>query len=144
MEQRTQTKRISVSVADGEILDIENKKVLIKDLLEITEEGILLKNTAITGTADITEVWANLTIGEINLEDFDDRTEITKNIVSMARRNEIKGINIILTNNNENLERFIIELAPKLKEIGVITNVVVEESINEETYTDIVNYIITK
>lgn len=144
MEQSTQTKRISVSVADGEILDIENKKVLIKDLLEITEEGILLKNTAITETADITEVWANLTIGEINLENFDDRTEITKNIASMARRNEIKGINIIVTNNNENLERFIIELAPKLKEIGVITNVVAEKSINEETYTDIVNYIITK
>ena len=143
MEQDTQTKRISVSIEDGTTLDIEGKKVLIKDLLKLTEEGLLLKNTEFTGSDETTEVWANLTIEEINLDDFEQRKTVTKNIASMARKNEIKGINIII-NSDENLERFVIELAPKLKEVGIITNIVEEGSINEEVYTDIVNYIITK
>ena len=144
MEQDTQTKRIEVSIEDGTTLDIEGKNVLMKDLLKLTEEGLLLKNTEFTGSDETTEVWANLTIEGIDLDNFEQRTTVTKNIASMARKNEIKGINVIITNSDQNIERFVIELAPKLKEVGIITNIVEEGSINEEVYTDIVNYIIIK
>lgn len=141
MEQKIQTKTISSNTSDGTILDIEGEKIIVKDLLEMTAEGILLKNT--TDSNINAEVWANLTIQNIDLSSYENRTKIIKNIASISRRNEIQGINVILTDNKD-LERFVIELAPKLNEVGIITNIVTSENIDVEIYTDIVRYIITK
>lgn len=141
MQQEISTKTISLDVSDGNAFDIEGKAVIIKDLLKLTDEGILIKNTDTTGNASA-EIWANLSIEEVNLSSYKNRTKIIKNIVSLCMKNDIKGVNVIL-NNNSDIERFVIELAPKLREIGIITNVVAKE-INEENYTDIVSYIIKK
>ena len=143
MKQETQTKKISINIEDGSKLDIEGTKVLIKDLLSITEEGILLKNVEIINDEEM-DIWANLSIENADLSNFEDRIKIIKNTVSIAMKNNIKGINIIVTNTDKNLERFIIELAPILKEVGIVINIVDEGNIDEETYTDIVNYIITR
>lgn len=143
MKQETQTKKISINIEDGSKLDIEGTKVLIKDLLSITEEGILLKNVEIINDEEM-DVWANLSIENADLSNFEDRIKMIKNTVSIAMKNNIKGINIIVTNTDKNLERFIIELAPILKEVGIVINIVDEGNIDEETYTDIVNYIITR
>lgn len=60
-------------------------------------------------------------------------------------KNEIKGINIILPDeDNINIQRLVIELAPRLKEIGIDTNIVTNKNINEDIYTGIVKYIISK
>lgn len=143
MKQETQTKKISINIEDGSKLDIEGTKVLIKDLLSITEEGILLKNVEIINDEEM-DIWANLSIENADLSNFEDRIKMIKNTVSIAMKNNIKGINIIVTNMDKNLERFIIELAPILKEVGIVINIVDEGNIDEETYTDIVNYIITR
>lgn len=143
MKQETQTKKISINIEDGSKLDIEGTKVLIKDLLSITEEGILLKNVEIINDEEM-DIWANLSIENADLSNFEDRIKMIKNTVSIAMKNNIKGINIIVTNTDKNLERFIIELAPILKEVGIVINIVDEGNIDEETYTDIVNYIITR
>lgn len=141
MEQETETKTININVQDGEIFEIENQKIVIKDLLELTEDGILIKNTAFNESDSNVQIWANLTINNTNINDFNNRIKIIKNIANISRKNNIAGINVFLTE-NQNIERFVIELAPKLREIGIITNVITSENINEETYTNIVNYII--
>jgi len=143
MGQETKTQTISISVQDGTLLDIENKKIVVKDLLEMTEEGILIKNTIITKNDTTAEIWANLTIENVDLSDYDNRTKLIKNITSISRKNEIDGINVILTENKD-IQRLVIELAPKLRELGIMTNVITTDEIEEETYTDIVNYIIKK
>lgn len=141
MEQYTETKLISANVSDGSILTIDGKKVIIQDLLKMTEEGILIKNTEVENSSDLS-VWSNLSIENINLNEFESRTKLIKNIASICRKNEIDGVNVILTN-DEQIERFVIELAPKLKEIGIITNIVITGTIEETTYTDIISYIIS-
>ena len=143
MGQKTETSKISGNTQDGAVLDIEGNSVIIKDWLKITDEGILLKNTEFTNENSAV-IWSNLEIENADISNYDNRTKLIKNIVSMVMKNNIKGINISVTSDDKNLERFIIELAPRLKEIGVSTNIVVQDSINEEPYTNIVNYIITK
>ena len=143
MGQKTETSKISANTQDGAVLNIEGNSVIIKDWLKITDEGILLKNTEFTNENSAV-IWSNLEIENADISNYDNRTKLIKNIVSMVMKNNIKGINISVTSDDKNLERFIIELAPRLKEIGVSTNIVVQDSINEEPYTNIVNYIITK
>ena len=142
MGQKTETSKISGNTQDGSVLNIEGNNIIIKDLLKITNEGILLKNTEFTDENSII-IWSNLEIENADISNYDNRTKLIKNIVSMVMKNNIKGINISVTSDDKNLKRFIIELAPRLKEIGVSTNIVVQNSINEELYTNIVNYIIT-
>ena len=44
---------------------------------------------------------------------------------------------------DNNLQRFIIELAPRLRELGIKTNIIVNKDFKEkEVYEDIVDYII--
>lgn len=142
MEQETETKTINMNIQDGATLEIENQNVVIKDILELTEDGILIKNTVFNESSSDVQVWANLTIDNTNISNFNNRIKIIKNIANISRKNNIAGINVVITENQQNIERFVIELAPKLREIGIITNVVTSENINEEIYTNIVNYII--
>lgn len=142
MGQKTETSKISGNTQDGSVLNIEGNNIIIKDLLKITDEGILLKNTEFTDENSVI-IWSNLEIENADISNYDNRTKLIKNIISMVMKNNIRGINISVTSDDKNLERFIIELAPRLKEIGVSINIVVQNSINEEPYTNIVNYIIT-
>lgn len=145
MEQDVQTQKINISLKDGAIVEIENEKVIIQDLLELNNNGILIKNTETPVKAENTKVWANLNVEDVDLSNFDERTKTIKNIASIARKDDINGINIITKNVDKNVERFIIELAPKLKERGVKANLVIGvNELNEETYTGIVNYLITE
>lgn len=143
MKQETKTKNISINTENGTKINIEGKDIIIKDLLKMTEEGILLKNVETLNNEENADIWANLSIEEVNLEEFENRVKIIKNISSILMKNNINGINVTVKNDDENLERFVIELAPRLREIGIKTNIIKAGDINEEAYTDIVNYIIT-
>lgn len=105
-----------------------------------------MKNINFTGTEGNIEIWANLSTENADLTEFDNRSQIVKNIVSIARKNEIKGINVYAYDIDQNLERFIIELSPKLRELGIKTNIIINKNFNEENkkiYEDIIDYIIT-
>lgn len=136
-----ETKAISASIKDGTILNIDGERVIINDLLKLTSEGLLIKNSEITQNA---KVWTNLTIDKVDLSNFENRLKIIKNIVSILRKNEITGINVILTNNDVNTQRLVIELAPKLRELGIKTNIVKRTQIEEDNYVNLVDYIITE
>ena len=147
MNQTPETKEITINLADNNQLQIADTTVIIKDLFKLTNEGILLKNTDFINSNSNCEIWANVSIGDIELEKFENRTKIIKNVLSISIRNNIKGINIIATDNNQDLKRFIIELTPILREVGIKTNIVqnsylsnIDLNINE----GIVDYIITE
>ena len=141
---RPNTKCISSSIQDGQQIQQDGTTYTIKDLLKLTNEGILLKNTEINDTADPV-IWANLDIGNIDFSKMDYREKTIKNIISISMKNDIKCVNIVATESNENLERFIIELAPQLREIGIKLSIVENKyfsNIDSETYAGIVDYIV--
>lgn len=143
MPQKPKTGRISAEIKDGTILKIEQNKIIIKDLLRLTDEEITIKNTDTIKQNE--KIWANLRIDNANLESYETRTKIIKNIVSIAMRNDISGINIIGIEKTD-LNRFIIELAPHLREVGIKINIVTNDRHSEQyekDYTEIVDYIIT-
>lgn len=143
MPQKPKTGRISAEIKDGTILKIEQNKIIIKDLLKLTDEEITIKNTDTIKQNE--KIWANLRIDNANLESYETRTKIIKNIVSIAMRNDISGINIIGIEKTD-LNRFIIELAPHLREVGIKINIVTNDRHSEQyekNYTEIADYIIT-
>ncbi len=143
MPQKPKIGRISAEIKDGTILKIEQNKIIIKDLLRLTDEEITIKNTDTIKQNE--KIWANLRIDNANLESYETRTKIIKNIVSIAMRNDISGINIIGIEKTD-LNRFIIELAPHLREVGIKINIVTNDRHSEQyekDYTEIVDYIIT-
>lgn len=143
MPQKPKTRRISAEIKDGTILKIEQNKIIIKDLLRLTDEGITIKNTDTVKQNE--KIWANLRIDNANLESYETRTKIIKNVVNIAMKNDISGINIIGIEKTD-LNRFIIELAPHLREVGIKINIVTNSGHSEQyekDYTEIVDYIIT-
>lgn len=146
MKQNTETKTISSSADDNTTINIDGDNVLIKDLLKLTDEGVLIKNIESSNNTENNKIWANLELTNVDLSSYSNRTSIIKNIVNIARKNDISGVNIILENNENSIERFIIELSPLLREIGILTNIVIDNNsnINTENYQNIVNYIIQK
>lgn len=146
MKQNTETKTISSNIDDNKSINIEGENVLIKNLLKLTDEGILIKNIEDLNNIENSKIWANIELASVDLSNYNNRANIIKNIVNVARKNDISGINILLENNDNNLERFVIELSPLLREIGILTNIVIESNsnINTENYQNIVNYIIEK
>lgn len=146
MEQNVETKNITIDINNGSLLDIEGEKILIQDLLKMSNEGILLKNVDYINTDDRFKVWANLTIENVDLEDYYNRTKLIKNVVSIAVRNNINGINII-SNSDINIDRLVIELAPRLRQAGITTNIVINnqlENTEQEKYIEKVDYIISE
>ena len=143
MPQKSKTERISAEINDGTILKIEQNKIIIKDLLKLTDEEITIKNTDTIKQNE--KIWANLRIDNANLESYETRTKIIKNVVNIAMKNDISGINIIGIEKTD-LNRFIIELAPHLREVGIKINIVANSGHSEQyekDYTEIVDYIIT-
>ena len=78
------------------------------------------------------------------LEDYKSRTNIINLIVNKIMANDINGVIIDFNGikNKENMIRFIIELAPKLREIGISTSIVLNENIEKNDYINIADYII--
>ena len=123
-----------------------NSKVIMKDIfsnqneLQIPTEGY--------------KVWApisnNSIINEGNdilegiLRDYKSRTTFIDLIVKKSIENNINGISIDFTGieDREIIKRFVIECAPKLREIGISTCIVLNENIDGQDYINIVDYIV--
>ena len=145
MNLKPNTKSISAEIKDGKQIQQDGTNYIIKDWLKMTNEGILFKNTDISDNEGEQFVWAVLNIGDIDFSKLEYREKAIKNIISISMKNNIKCINVIATEKNENLERFIIELTPQLREIGVKVSITENEhfsSINFEKYSGIIDYIV--
>lgn len=140
--QEKQTKVISIDIRDNTQVKIDGEDIIIKDLLVLSDERILIKNVDLENINTNIELWANLSIEAVNLQTYDNRLKLIKNIISIVLKNNIKGINVIITNQDD-INRFIIELAPRLNEMGIKINIVTENE-DIEKYTGMIDYIIKK
>ena len=87
------------------------------------------------------ESWTTISNAGAELSNYTDRTGIIDEIVSRAIESRINGVIIDFNNieNNEGVERFLIELTPRLREIGILTGVHVRSGMNEQKIRYIVD-----
>ena len=148
------TAEITTSLKDGITLSLynneESTKIIIKTLFNLKENGTLVINEDLN-EEDYT-VWA--TISNKGLEDYtneqikkyDTRTELINTILGYISKYKLKGVNIDFNNvtNSSDFCRFIIELTPRLRDLGLTTNVVLNKSFEEKNIVGIVDYLITE
>jgi len=143
MQNKRKTKKVNVNLQNNDIKQIDNKRVVIRDMFIASNEGVILKEAMETNKNENNNIWATLSINnDLNLKDFIKREEIIKNIVSIAYTYKINGININTSEDNGGIERLIIELSPRLREMGISLNLILNSSIDENKYNGIIDYLI--
>lgn len=140
METKKDAQKVSIKPNKDGKININNENIEIMSLYEIkpVEEN--------------TKIWANVSIGNLKetadylLSDYKKRTIMTNEIVDVAIANKVNNINIdcSVVEDEQLIKRFIVELAPKLRELGITTSVVLNHKINEESFKSIVDYIVEK
>lgn len=123
------------------------KKIVIKDILNINNGNIEINNSA--EKAQEYKLWVEMSNKSIEayintlLGDYKSRTKLIDAIVTNLIEHNINGISIDFREiDAKNITRFIIELTPKLREIGITTCIVLNDSMNEQDYINIVDYIV--
>jgi len=148
MQARGEGTIISKNNYNKKAFTLSNNKVVLKDVfsanvseLQDSEQGIY-KLWAPISNNSITNEGNELLEGI--LKDYKSRTTFIDLIVKKCIDNDINGISINFTgiNDKEIIKRFVIECAPKLREIGITTCVVLNENIEKQDYIKIVDYIV--
>ena len=147
MQARGEATKISKSDYNTGEFTILNNRVIIKDIfnsnqneLETSPEGCKLwapiSNSSITNQGN--ELLENI------LGDYKSRTTFIDLIVKKSIENNINGISIDFTGieDREIIKRFVIECAPKLREIGISTCIVLNENLDGQEYINIIDYIV--
>ena len=143
MESKELAKTISMDMQNNSIQQINDQKILIKDMFIISADGVTTKEAIPIDRDSSTKIWANASFNKnLSLEDYNKRTELTNNIVSMLYSYKINGINLNINDEIKGIDRLIIELAPRLREMGISTNIVLNQKISKEQYEEIADYLI--
>lgn len=152
-DDEIKTAEIITSIEDGTTLTLYNNedttKVKIKTLFNLEQNGTLAINNDLN-EEDYT-VWATFSNKGLEkysneiIKNYNKRSELIDTILYYASKYKLKGINIDFNNitDNDAFCRFIIELTPRLRELGVTTNVVLNNSFKmEEKIVGIVDFFI--
>ena len=148
MSQRGEATKISRNDYNNGTITVLNNKVIIKDIFSTNESELQfpkereykvwapISNNSITDQGN--ELLENI------LGDYKFRTTFIDLIVKKAIENDINGISIDFTEiqDKETMKRFVIECAPKLREIGISICIVLNENMDEQDYINIVDYIV--
>ena len=125
------------------------KKVILKDIFSIDNGSIEVNDNIIEEVDEEYNLWVEISNKSLEtqsntlLGDYKSRTKLIDEIVSKAIENDINGISIDFKEvDTNNMIRFIIELAPKLREIGITSCIVLNNNINAQDYINIVDYIV--
>lgn len=147
MQARGEATKISKSDYNSGKFTVLNNKVIIKDIFNSDDNELQVQTQG-------SKLWAPISNNSIAnqgnelleniLLDYKSRTTFIDLIVKKSIENNINGISINFTGieNKEILKRFVIECAPKLREIGISTCVVLNENLDEQDYINIVDYIV--
>lgn len=151
-DDEVKTAKIITSIEDGSLLNLynnqETQKIMIKTLFNFETNGtIAIKENLDTNNYAIWATVSNEGLEKYTnelIKNYKTRTELIDTIVSLASRYKIRGINVDFqnVNNNDDFNRLIIELAPRLREIGITINVILNDSFSEEVIVGIVDYLI--
>lgn len=149
MDQKSEPTSISKEYYKSKEFYANNKKINIKTNIFINEDGIGISNNFIStegNNKNWTEISSNMSGSQIDkvLNDYKSRTEVIDTIIEKVLDNNINGIIINFDKNEQNDKtlRFVIEIAPKLREFGITTGIVLNESIEKNDYINIVDYIV--
>lgn len=122
----------------------ENIKVIVKEYFK-KEKNQIYVNSEI-GNLEGQEIWAKISEKEFgeNISTNIKRTEIINKIVNLLLEKDIKGIYIDFEEikNYTNFKRFVIEMVPKLREVGITTSIKLNKNIKKAEFVNIVDYII--
>lgn len=154
MEARKEAQMISIDdYKNGSIKLLKNnvtEQITIKNVFDIKENNIEINDDL--KSTDNNKMWASISSKildkQINiiLKDYKTRTKLIDTIISKSIENNIKGVIIdfekIQIEEKEIAKRFIIELTPKLREIGIDTCIVLSSNVEKNDYIDLVDYII--
>ena len=147
MKERVEASKISKSDYNRGTFVLLNNKVIIKDIF--IANGSQLENSE-----GLYKVWSPISNALISnqenelleniLGDYKSRTTFIDLIVKKCIENNINGISIDFKGiqNKEIIKRFIIECAPKLREIGISTCIVLNDNLDEQDYINLVEYIV--
>lgn len=153
-DDEIKTAEITTSIIDGTKLNLYtnqgDSEITIKTLFSLKENGVLVVNGDLK-EKDYT-VWATISNNGLEqytnekITEYDTREELINTILGYISKYKLKGINIDFNEvkNSDDFSRFIIELTPRIRDLGLTTNVVLNESFNEEKIVGIVDYLITK
>ena len=152
MLARDEATRISLEEYRNNNFVISNSKIVIKDIFNINGASID-KNNEIDLNNKEYKAWTIISNQSLNqeneilrqiLSDYKSRTTFIDLIVKKAINNNTNGISVefVGIEDKENIKRFVIELAPKLREIGISTCIVLNENIQDQDYINIVDYIV--
>lgn len=153
-DDEIKTAEITTSLKNGSTLTLYNNnkeatKIMIQTLFNFGIDGTIGITQEVASNNDY-KIWA--TVSNKGLEkqtgtlisDYVKRTELINTIVNFISKYKVAGINIDFNKveNNEDFNRFIIELTPRLREIGITTNIILNDSFNESGIVGIVDYLI--
>ena len=120
--------------------------VVLKNMLEIEEEYV----PTINEEYQKEEMWAVLSNNNIEeylesvIKDYEQRQELITSIVRKLNKNNISGLILNLQNINDydSTQKFIQELTPRLREIGICVGVKINDEIKEKDFINIVDYLV--
>ena len=120
--------------------------VVLKNMLEIDEEYV----PTINEENQKEEMWAVLSNNNIEeylesvIKDYEQRQELITSIVRKLNKNNISGLILNLQNINDydSTQKFIQELTPRLREIGICVGVKINDEIKEKDFINIVDYLV--
>ena len=152
MNDTLETKKITGNLLNDINITINEENIsVINNIFDISKMGMLEVNEEnLSKTQNSARVWTTISNkglekqSNIVIKDYKTRTLLIDNIVNLTIKYNIKGINIYFDSISETqaFNRFIIELAPRLREIGVSTNIILTENLNESDYVGIVDFVI--
>lgn len=134
--------------------NIKGVNVVAPSFFELRSDGSIAVNVGKSGTNYINwakqnniEVWPVLTNSMLNdldavshmLSTFETRANLIDNIINELVKIDVQGIHVDFENMNksdkDNYSRFIIELAPRLREIGMRLSVLLTEPDGSDTWS---------
>lgn len=150
-----ETKKIALDLKDGSSFTLynnkqEGSKITIKTLFSFEKNGgIGISQKDFETGNDV--VWAIISNSGLEkqsnqlISNYKTRTELIDTIVDFISKYRVRGIILDFQNVTEqnSFDRFIIELTPRLRELGITMNVILNNSIREINLVGIVDYLIS-
>lgn len=152
MDNSFHTTKIKADLTEDTTFEINGEKInILNNIFNISNMGVSEVDTnklnSVKGEKWVTISNSNFKKqSNIIISDYKNRTTLIDYIVNLAVKYDINGINIRFEDieNVQNLRRFLIELSPRLREVGINSNLILVNNLNETDYAEIVDYIIEK
>lgn len=155
MEEKGEAKLISIDDYNNRSLELLNnnttEQITIKNAFNIKANNIEI-NSNLKNTESDNKIWVSISNKVLDkqisliLKDYKNRTTIIDAIINKVIENDINGVIVdfeeIQVDEKETIKRFMIELVPKLREVGIDTCIVLNSNIEKNDYINLVDYIV--